>query len=178
MLKTIAILSLYALIQTASADEIGLRVDSLIPQDDNSVIQFPIGGDGYNGKMINAFYDWEPHQNFFLEGAIGYRSYSDIFEYSSAAYELSPGFRVTWHVLVLKLSEGVSWRPEDSFNPATSVGYQPVDFVTHLTIGLRDPKTGVGIYFDRSHYSNGFATGNPSLNYTGFQFSFPIGGNK
>jgi hypothetical protein len=173
------VLTLFSLITaTANADEIGLRLNSIVPSDDTSLVQFPPGGNannGYiNGKMINGFYDWEPYRNFYLEGALGYRSPSDIFQYSTMAYELSPGFRVTAGYFVLRLSEGISWMPGDSFNPNTWEGYNSWNFVTHLSLGLRDPKTGIGIYLDRSHYSNGNADNNPSLDYAGFMLVFPI----
>jgi hypothetical protein len=64
--------------------------------------------------------------------------------------------------------------PQNQYDSVTGQGYQQVDFVTHLTIGLRDQKTGIGIYLDRSHYSNGSDTNNPSLNYTGFMIQFPF----
>ena len=88
-------------------------------------------------------------------------------------YELSPGFRVTWGALVLKLSEGMAYMPQNSFDPVTYDGYNKWDLVTHISVGLRDPKTGIGIYFDRSHYSNGNELNNPSLNYEGFMLLFP-----
>lgn len=163
--------------KSAHSDEVGLRFNSAIPPDNNSLVQFPSGGESnggtidYQGKMINLFYDHDFTQNFYLEGAIGYRSYNDIFEYSSAAFEVSPGFKVTAGYFVFKLSEGVSYMPENTFDPATYDGYQKFDFVTHLTLGLKDPATGWGIYLDRAHYSNGYATNNPSLNYAGFVIS-------
>jgi hypothetical protein len=161
-------------VNACHADELGFRFGSGINPTDSSIVSFPTatGSPGEGGKMIQLVYDWEPHQNFYLEGAFGYRSPSDILEYSSLAYEVSPGFRVTWGYLVLKLSEGVSYMPENTYNPVTQLGYQQFDFVTHLIIGLKDPKTGVGVYFDRSHYSNGSAVNNPSLNYDGFVILF------
>ena len=159
------------------ADDLGIRFNSAIPGNDSALLQFPPGGQP-NGKMISAFYDWNFHPNFYLEGTLGYRSWDDVFEYSSMAYELSPGAKVSWGPLVMKLSEGLSYMPENSYDSVTKQGYQQLDFVTHLTIGLQDPKTHIGIYLDRAHYSNGYSENNPSLNYTGFMISFPLGSPK
>jgi hypothetical protein len=160
---------------TARADELGFRLSSAISANDNNIVGFPTGGLGspaeYQGKLQHFFYDHDLTQNFFIEAAVGDRSYSDIFQYSSVDYELSPGFRIQAGPVVLRLSEGVSYMPENSFNSQTYQGYQQVDFVTHLTLGLVDNKTGWGIYFDRSHYSNGNSVDNPSLNYQGFVIS-------
>jgi len=172
------LLVLLLICTSALADEFGLRLNSVAATTDTALWEFPTGGNGTNGyiegKIIHAVYDWEPHPNFFLEGGLGYRSWNDVFEYSSMAYEVSPGLRVAWHALVFRLSEGLSYMPENSFNPVTWEGYQQLDFVTHITLGLKDPKTGIGIYLDRSHYSNGSAYNNPSLNYVGFMILFPI----
>ena len=169
---------LFLFLSIAHADEFGLRLGSAISPQDTSIVSFPSGGGNggtgtYDGKAFVGVYDWEPHDNFYLEGALGYRSPSDIFEYSSMLYELSPGFRVTWGALVLKLSEGMAYMPQNSFDPVTYDGYNKWDLVTHISVGLRDPKTGIGIYFDRSHYSNGNELNNPSLNYEGFMLLFP-----
>lgn len=176
MIKQFLLLFVTLFSLNAHSEEVGLRLSSAISAKDNSVVQFPSGSSGpndleYQGKMINLFYDHDFTQNFYLEGAIGYRSYSDIFEYSSTDFEVSPGFKVTAGYFVLKLSEGISYMPENNFDPATFVGYRKVDFVTHLTLGLKDPSTGWAVYLDRSHYSNGYAENNPSLNYAGFMVS-------
>lgn len=174
MKKLLFILCALIIANVAKCDEIGFRLTSRLPTDNNAIFQFPPGdsGTGYDGKMINGFYDYDLSDNFYLEGALGYRSPSDIFEYSSMAVEVSPGVKLTAGYFVAKLSEGFSFMPENSFNPVTFQGYNKVNFVTHLTIGLKDPKTGVGLYIDRSHFSNGYSVDNPSLNYSGFSISF------
>lgn len=176
MIKALILLSILFIGNVGNCDEIGLRLTSRLPTDNNAIFQFPPGDSGtaYDGKLIDGFYDYCLTQNFYLEGAMGYRSPSDIFEYSSMAFELSPGVKITAGYFVAKLSEGLSYMPENSFNPVTFQGYNKTDFVTHLTIGLKDPKSGVGLYIDRSHYSNGYSQDNPSLNYTGFILSFGI----
>jgi hypothetical protein len=173
-LKTLLLLLALTIAQVTKADEVGFRFDSAIPVSNNSFLQFPAGDPtghdlNYEGKMIQVFYDKNFTKNFYLEAAGGYRSPHDIDTFSSLAFELSPGLRVNWGPLVVKLSEGVSYMPQDSFDPVTWQGYNTFNLVTHLTLGLQDPKTGVGIYLDRSHFSNGKNENNPSLNYTGFQ---------
>lgn len=173
-MKKLILLCLLILANVAHADEMGLRLTSRLPTDNNGIIQFPPGdsGTGYDGKMINGFYDYDLSDNFYLEGALGYRSPSDIFEYSTLALEAAPGVKVTAGYFVVKLSEGLSYMPQNNFNPATFQGYNKMNFVTHLTIGLKDPLSGIGVYIDRSHFSNGYSQDNPSLNYTGFVVSF------
>lgn len=169
------IIALLMICNTALADEYGLRLGSAIPGSDNALVEFPSGSaSGVIGKMVNGIYDWEPNRNFYLEGGLGYRSWSDVFQYSSMAYEVSPGLRITAGYLVLRISEGISYMPENTFNVATQEGFQNWDLVTHITFGLKDPKTGLGIYFDRSHYSNGNSVDNPALNYSGFMLLFPF----
>lgn len=153
------------------ADEIGLRLNSAITPDNSAIVQFPTSS---QGKIVEVLYDWEPHSNLYLEGSLGYRAPDDLFGFASTVMELSPGVRIEAGYLVLKLSEGVSYMPQNNFDPVTFNGYQKIDFVTHLTIGLKDPKTGMGLYFDRAHYSNGSDSNNPSLNYTGFMFQFKL----
>lgn len=178
---TMATVALIALIWTmpAHADEVGLRLGTLVSPDSNEVVQFPSGdphGNGYAGKMIEGVYDWEPDlaPYFYLEGALGYRTNNDLWDYASLSAELSPGIKVEAGPLVIRLSEGLSFQPQNQFDPNTYEGFNKLDLVTHLQVGLKDPKTGVGIYFDRSHYSNGSSTNNPSLNYAGFMLLFPL----
>lgn len=160
------------------ADDVGYRLNSIVPSDDTAIVQFPPGGtssNGYiSGKTMQFFYDHDFSRNFYLEGALGYRSPSDIFEYSSAMYEISPGVKVEAGPLITKFSIGGSYMPQNQFNPDTWEGYNKTNFVIHFGIGLKDPKTGVAFMLERTHYSNGYSDNNPSLDYAGFTLSIPV----
>jgi hypothetical protein len=163
---------------TAQADELGLRVNSLLPNSDSSIVAFPPSINGVDGKQIHLFYDHDLTRNFYIEGAIGYMSPSDVFQYQSMSYELSPGVKVQDGPFVMKLSAGASYMPSNSFVPTSYTGTNAFNFVIHLTFGLKDPKTGIFVGLDRVHYSNGEDTNNPALNYSGFIISIPIGSIK
>jgi hypothetical protein len=178
MFKQFLLLFVFIFTLNAYGDEIGLRFNSAFPVDNTSLWAFPPSGsasnDYINGKMINLVYEHDITKNFFVEGALGYRSYNDLYDYSSMDYEISPGLKVQAGPIILRISEGFASMPSNKYNPITQSGYQTWDLVTHLGIGLKDPKTGIGIYLDHAHYSNGQQYNNPSLDYTGFQLSFPV----
>ena len=157
------------------ADDLGFRVNSRLPDSNSSIIAFPPSINGVEGKQVNLFYDHYLNNNFYLEGSFGYQSVDNVFNYSGLAYELSPGVRINAGGFEVKFSEGVSYIPSNKFNPQTYQGYNPLNFVTHLTIGLRDPKTNIFFGLDRSHYSDGFPLNNPAQNFSGFVIIFPIG---
>lgn len=146
---------------------LGIRFNSRVDSTNTGIIQFPPGDTSgmLNELIVNKLLT----DNFYLEGGLGYRSYSDVFQYSSYVVEASPGVQVCWGALLLKFSEGVDIMPQNSFD-----GYKTFDFVTHLSLGLKDNRTGVSFSIERTHYSDGEVEDNPSLNYTGFVFMFPF----
>jgi hypothetical protein len=162
----------------ASADSIGYRLNSAIQASDTALVEFPGGGagpgEGVNGKTMHVFYDRDITTNFYIEGALGYLSPNDIFEYSSMMYEISPGVQTSAGPVSFRLSIGGVYMPENNFNPATFEGYRQLDFAIHFGVGITDPHTGVRFTLERTHYSNGFANNNPSLNFAGFTLSVPV----
>jgi hypothetical protein len=178
-MKTLLIALLTLIVSfSAQADELGLRVNSLLPNSDSSIVAFPPSINGVDGKQIHLIYDHDLTSNFYIEGAVGFMSPSDIFQYQSMSYELSPGVKVQDGPFVMKLSAGASYMPNNVFVPASYTGTNAFNFVIHLTFGLKDPKTGIFVGLDRVHYSNGENTNNPALDYAGFILSFPIGSIK
>lgn len=171
---SIALTSLIIPDSLSFADDFGLRVNSRLPDSDSSIIAFPPSQNGVEGKQIHLIYDHDLTENFYIEGALGFMSPSDIFQYSGMSYELSPGVQVHQGAFVMKLSAGASFMPANSFNTTNYSGYNSLNFVIHLTFGLKDPKTGIFIGLDRVHYSNGMDQNNPALNYSGFIITFPV----
>lgn len=172
-----AIASFLLLIASFSchADDFGLRINSLLPNDNSQVVAFPPSINGVDGKQIQLIYSHDFSRNFYIEGAVGYMSTSDIFEFNSASFEFGPGVKEQWGPFTMKLMVGASYVPGNKFDPITWKGYNPINFGIHLTFGLTDPKTGVFFGLDRVHYSDGFAENNPALNYSGFIITIPIG---
>jgi hypothetical protein len=174
MKKLLALLTLTLVFMTSQvgyADDFGLRVNSLLPNYNSQIVAFPPSEAGVDGKMIHLIYDHDLSRNFYIEGALGYMSPSDIFQYQSMSYEISPGVKVQQGAFVMKLSAGASYMPSNSL---MVTGTNPLNFVIHLTFGLKDPKSGVFVGLDRCHYSNGEAANNPALNYAGFVLTVPI----
>ncbi len=174
LLTLLTLILVFMTSNVGHTDDIGLRVNSLLPNSDSSIVAFPPSINGVDGKQIHLIYDHDITNNFYLEGAVGYMSPSDIFQYQSLSFELSPGAKVQYGAFVMKLSVGASFMPSNSFNSAAYTGTNPLNFVIHLTFGLKDPKSGVFIGLDRVHYSNGEDTNNPALNYSGFVLTVPI----
>lgn len=177
------LLSLLSLMMSLSAsageitDELGWRFSSRVPDADQSIIAYPPSRWDAEGKQIHFFWDHYLHRNFYLETGVGYTTDTNIFDFKTASpsLELSPGFKVNVHGLVLKMSIGASYQPGHRFDAATWTGYNPWNTVHHVTIGFQDDRSGFFLGFDRVHYSNGQAANNPALNYSGFLLSIPIG---
>lgn len=118
-----------------------------------------------SGKLLELKYDLSPlghsttlAKHFYAEVAGGQYFPSDFLSGNqSFVGEVSPGLQVQAGAVVAKVSQGIAYMP--------NAGHlNPVEFATHLSLGITDNTTGLGIALERTHFSSGNASG---LDFTG-----------
>lgn len=138
------------LLSIANADELGFRYNNL----GTNTLEFS------GGKITEITYNHALHRNVFLEFAAGPYFYNDFDHATSFIGECSPGLQVRSGDVRVRLSQGVAYVPYSEL-PA-------LEYATHISISLIDPKTNVSIGLERSHYSNGKSeASNTGLDMTG-----------
>lgn len=133
---------------TAEASEVGLRFNNSLTS--HGLFDCDWTGEG---KLISASYFFQPLSGRFAENvfiAVGSGRYftKDFDSHSFFILEGAPGVQVQTGPVRLRFSQGVAF-----FNGSGS----PIQFATHFEIDLVDPKTGLSIGLERTHYSTGIS---------------------